>query len=287
MAWAKLDTDVLGDVKLMRASRKGARHLQLWPWLIAFAKAADDGGRLSVGGLPADPEDIASQIPSTRARDVSVCCENLLEIGVLVVDDDGAYRLTNWSRHQHSYPSDDPAAVAERVRDHRAKQRAAKSGHHENPLHVTSGNEPDVTNGNESVKRGALAREQSREEQSREEEITKVVTASFAEAWLAYPKRAGTNSRHDAERAWDARLKVGTPSALMLAGTKRYRAFCEQQGQVGTPYVMQASRFFGTGRHFEELWTAEDPMPPLYGADGTTYTPEWLAWNERQEKRST
>lgn len=153
MAWAKLHTDVLGDVKLMRATRKGAKNLVLLPWLIAFAKAADDGGRLSVGGIPAEPDDIAPLIPDTKSTQVAACCAGLQEIGVLERDPDGAYRFAQWSKRADAYPSDEPEAVRERVRQHRAKQR-------EQSLHVT--------NGNESAKRGALAREVE-EEESREE----------------------------------------------------------------------------------------------------------------------
>lgn len=124
MAWAKLWTDILGDTKLMRAARKGARNLQLTPWLFAFAKEANDNGRLTVGGVPADPEDIANLIPCCRPRDVTVACIHLLEIRVLVRDSDGAYRFLNWGKRQgRTPPSDEPEAVTERVRRHRARKR--------------------------------------------------------------------------------------------------------------------------------------------------------------------
>lgn len=84
----------------MRAARKGARNLVLMPWLLAFAKEANDNGRLTVGGKPADPEDISSKIPGCKPREVAVCCIHLVEIEILARDDDGAYRFTNWDKRQ-------------------------------------------------------------------------------------------------------------------------------------------------------------------------------------------
>jgi hypothetical protein len=45
--YAKLWCDIVGDQKLMRAARKGGKHLDKLPWLIAKAKERNDNGRLS------------------------------------------------------------------------------------------------------------------------------------------------------------------------------------------------------------------------------------------------
>ncbi|HET7552168.1 MAG TPA: hypothetical protein VFK04_12830 [Gemmatimonadaceae bacterium] len=81
----------------------------------------------------------------------------------------------------------------------------------------------------------------------------------FEAAWAAYPKRAGSNSRADARKAWTARVRGGAREADMLAGMRRYAAFCEATGKVGTEWVMQAARFFGPGLHFEQPWTPPAP----------------------------
>jgi hypothetical protein len=78
--------------------------------------------------------------------------------------------------------------------------------------------------------------------------------AAFESAWSAYPKRAGGNSRAEALKAWNARVKSGKRAEDMIAGVKRYSAFCEAKGNVGTEYVKQASTFFGPSLHFEEEW---------------------------------
>ncbi|SAZ42469.1 helix-turn-helix domain-containing protein [Citrobacter amalonaticus] len=82
----------------------------------------------------------------------------------------------------------------------------------------------------------------------------------FEQAWQAYPKRAGGNSKAAAFKAWKARLKDGVKPEDMLAGVKRYAAYVRTTGSVGTQYVKQAATFFGPDRHFEEAW--QTPSAP-------------------------
>jgi hypothetical protein len=44
----------------------------------------------------------------------------------------------------------------------------------------------------------------------------------FEQAWQAYPKRAGGNSKAAAWKAWKARIKDGVNTEAMLAGVNRY-----------------------------------------------------------------
>ncbi len=81
------------------------------------------------------------------------------------------------------------------------------------------------------------------------------VDDGFEAAWSAYPKREGANPKNKAHSAWKARLKDGVTAEVMLAGVARYAAYCQAKGSVGTEYVMQAQRFFGKGREFENPWT--------------------------------
>lgn len=85
----------------------------------------------------------------------------------------------------------------------------------------------------------------------------------FAEAWQQYPKRAGANPRREAEQAWNARVREGVDPAVMLDGVKRYRAFLEATGKVGSEFVQQGKRFFGKARSFEEHWQVVDAEPDL------------------------
>lgn len=84
----------------------------------------------------------------------------------------------------------------------------------------------------------------------------------FAEAWAAYPKRAGGNSKADALKAWKARIAAGVEPSRMIEGVKRYAAFCQATNRIGTEYVKQAATFFGPALHFDEDWAAPAPTRP-------------------------
>ena len=179
MAWAKLHTDILGDRKLMRAAREGATGLHLLPWLIAFAKQADDDGRLTVGEEPANPVDIAETIPGVTPKMVGECLTSLTKIGVLVTDSDGkTLRLAAWERRSGTKPSDNPERIHARVKAHR--ERKSKEDNEavtpRNALH--------------HPRRNATEKKREREEQNRGDENPSPRKAAadtwvtpFADAW--------------------------------------------------------------------------------------------------------
>lgn len=98
------------------------------------------------------------------------------------------------------------------------------------------------------------------------------VPEAFEEAWQAYPKREGSNSRRAAVKAWNARVRAGVDPAELVAGVRRYAAFCAAKGSIGTAYVKQAAAFFGPDAHWSEQWAvqaeqasmqpAQRPAPP-------------------------
>ena len=83
----------------------------------------------------------------------------------------------------------------------------------------------------------------------------------FEEAWRVLPKRSGTNSKRDAFKAWQARVKDGEKPEDILAGCQRYAAFCEATGKIGTEYVMQGATFFGPSLHFQGDFKAPTAKP--------------------------
>ena len=154
MAWVKLHTDILGDPKLMRATRKGARHLVLLPWIIAFAKHADDDGRLTVNSEPAEPDDIAQLIPGATRTQVKNCLEELKSIGVLV-EDGSVLTFSRWDVRA-GRASDSKDATRERKR----QQRLRSKGH------------GDVTRDTPVTSRNGHALEKEKEEE-KEKEVEK------------------------------------------------------------------------------------------------------------------
>lgn len=77
-------------------------------------------------------------------------------------------------------------------------------------------------------------------------------SSEFEEAWKRYPKRSGNNPKADALKSWNARIKEGVAPAAMLAGVDRYAAWCAVTDKIGTETVMQAVRFFGKSKLFEQ-----------------------------------
>lgn len=106
MAWVKLHTDILGDRRLMEGAASGLRGLELLPWFMAFARRADDRGRLTVAGAPADPEDVASGIPGATPGRVAIATLSLLKIRAVQFDSDGALRIANryWRGARRAIP---------------------------------------------------------------------------------------------------------------------------------------------------------------------------------------
>jgi uncharacterized protein YdaU (DUF1376 family) len=85
---------------------------------------------------------------------------------------------------------------------------------------------------------------------------------TFLKAWDRYPKRHGDNPKRTAFQAWNARLKAGRSELEMLAGVARYAVRCEQDGKIGTEFIMQAKRFFGPDEPFKNAWdAAAEPKP--------------------------
>ena len=85
----------------------------------------------------------------------------------------------------------------------------------------------------------------------------KIYPNEFEQIWSVYPKRAGGNSKSDAFKAWNARIRDGTTTAEILAGVERYAAFVKAEGILNTQYVKQAKTFFGPGMHFSEPWAIQ------------------------------
>lgn len=259
--YAKLWTDILDDPKLIRGARLGAKRLVLLPWLIAFAKRADDGGRLSVAGLPAEPVDIARSVPGATPRHIEEASTELQSLGILARDDDGALRFAAWHRRNWMAPSDTKEMVRERVTKHRARKRGDVTGNVTTPVtrDVTTEVTTEVTNAVTTPVTTARSRDKDLDKDlDKDEDIASV---SFDRVWRAFPRRAGANPRRGAEQAWNARIRDGEDPAVMAAGAERYRLYCETEGMTGGPYVMQGKRFFGPGKEYLEPWlpAPEDP----------------------------
>ncbi|EPD1305894.1 helix-turn-helix domain-containing protein [Enterobacter cloacae complex sp. ECL411] len=126
---------------------------------------------------------------------------------------------------------------------------------------VNSKHDPQVNSKQESQELGVCSKAYSENRSSKEN-----YSNEFEQAWQAYPKRAGGNSKAAAWKAWKARIKDGVTTVAMLAGVDRYAAYVRATGSAGTQYVKQAATFFGPDRHFDESWQA--PAVAVSGRSG-------------------
>ncbi len=83
----------------------------------------------------------------------------------------------------------------------------------------------------------------------------------FEAAWQTRPKRAGSDDKRLAYRAWKARLAEGHTPEEMIAGWLAYRAYLEVAGKIGTEFVMQGATFLGPADppHFDHDWALPKP----------------------------
>jgi hypothetical protein len=98
----------------------------------------------------------------------------------------------------------------------------------------------------------------------------------FWAVWQDYPKRAGSNSRQAALKAYSARKRSGVSEQAMLDGVRLYAAYIRATGKEHTEYVRQAATFFGPDRHWEESWDIPATAGERKGSSTTAMLQEWV-----------
>lgn len=90
-------------------------------------------------------------------------------------------------------------------------------------------------------------------------------TDEFEEAWTAYPSRPGA-SKKETFKAWNARLKAGVEVESLIAGVRRYAAYCRDM-KTDPQYIKQPATFFGPDEHYKANWsvTANPRASPAGG----------------------
>jgi hypothetical protein len=156
MLFATFDVDLPDDPLFIALEAAG----EPWPWwwmrIVQAAKRHNRRGRVcQADGRPFTARDLAlvHHRNIQRAEEWGQMLETCMGLGLLVQDDDGAYRIANW-RRWHRSPSDDPDAIRDRV----AKYRLGRDS-----TSVTSGN-GTVTSGNGTVTGGNGCNESASEQ---------------------------------------------------------------------------------------------------------------------------
>lgn len=183
-------------------------------------------------------------------RTLDEVARRLEEVGLI---DRNTLQPVKWDDRQMR--SDADPTSNERKRRQRERQKAAGSEAGKGDTEESRGTVTEVTRTEEDTDTD------TEEDRNTSPAASRPATAegdrqpsTFEQAWSAYPTRAGGNSRADACKAWKARVKAGADPVAMLAGVRRYAAFCVAENKVGTAYVKQAATFFGPGEHWTEDW---------------------------------
>ena len=165
---------------------------------------------------------------------------------IVLIDDDRnwGWRIVNYDYYKQLASRDDKRTKdAARLADKRANAKKVNGGAGVANSRSESQSVADVAYVNVNVnvnKKDTTASNESNE--------------NFENVWNFYPKRAGSNPKSKALKAWNARVKQGEDPQSMHDGAWRYMEFCAKTGKEHTEYVKQAATFFGPDKHYLELW---------------------------------
>lgn len=81
----------------------------------------------------------------------------------------------------------------------------------------------------------------------------------FEMLWREKPKRPN-QSKPDARKAYNARIREGTPHADLLAGLRRYNEFCRLE-ETEPRYCKHLATFLGPGEHWKKPWKSKGKVP--------------------------
>lgn len=126
---------------------------------------------------------------------------------------------------------------------------------------VTPESESQNANSMHTVTPEYAPTERNGTERPEKNKLTRAADAAperFDEFWTLYPRRSGSNPKKAALAQWRLRVREGSTADEMITGAQRYRELMEATDKIGTEFVMQAVRFLGRDKHFEDELT----LPP-------------------------
>jgi len=168
----------------------------------------------------------------------------LLDSGLI----DDRFQPVAWEKRQ--FRSDADSTAAERKRRQRERERTSTNG--DTVKSRVTGT--DVTRTDTDTDTDT---DQKKPPNPPAGSKTEVADALFDQAMSEYPKRVGGDSRPDARKAWNARIKAGVKPEDIIDGVKRYAAHIRAKGKEHTEFVKRSCTFFGPGEH----WKADYATP--------------------------
>jgi hypothetical protein len=175
------------------------------------------------------------------------------------LDADG--KIRNWDKRQ--FKSDNST---ERVREHRERKRNEIETFQERPQKQIQITDTD----SEKIQATAAV-------------PPRVEPCEFGELKKIFPKRAGDQPWPAALQACNARLRENHTWDEILAGARRYAAFCEATGKVRTEIVMQAKRFVGPSKPFLNDWSLPATKAEVRQDRSISASEQWLREQEAKD----
>ncbi len=245
IAWIKLKTDMFDHekIKVIESMPEADTILVVWVKILVLAAKANASGFLMIAENVPYTEDMLAAVVGRPLNTVRMALQTFRRLAMIDPAAD-MIRIKNWEVHQNVDGMDRIRQQNRlRVEKYREKQKLIGCNVTGNVTETPS-NAADIDKEEDKEKRN-------------------IYSAEFESAWNDYPKRAGSNSKKEAYRAWNARLKEGHTTEAMHEGTKRYAAYCKATDRLGTEYVMQAATFFGPDDppKFSNDWTPPPKRP--------------------------
>lgn len=210
MKWIKIVTDIIDDEKMLmiemmcKGSRRDTVQL-LWFETLALAGKLNEGGRLTVNGIPMDEKALAKKF-RRAGRTVAFAFDMFIKLGMVTRDEDGAFCVVNWSRYQSdmSEKADKSEYDKKRYQEKKAKADEAdepseksekKVKKSENSTFFTGQNKNKNKNKNissssslsPSSKKEGEEEEEEEEEEEKNELVDRIVD-SYNRICTSYPK---------------------------------------------------------------------------------------------------
>jgi hypothetical protein len=148
-----------------------------------------------------------------------------------------------------------------------------------NKKHVGSENDPCVCEEKIDDKKEEKQKKRQEQKESFTNEFDSVIW------WDGYPRRAGTENKAGGREQYIARRREGEPMEKLRTCAANYLEHCKKEGCINTPYVMQASRFFGKkGIYLEYLEEKKQPVVDLKKGEDEFYAKYKAMWGSVADK---
>jgi len=215
------------------------------------------------GRLEDKPKKIAAQVLPYDDYDVDSALESLAEAGFIqryAANNVQYIQVVNFAKHQNPHKNEAESSIPA-PEQHSTSTVQAPEQHTTNPadslLLIPDSFNP-IT---ESLSIDSLILGDESPGRKTEKPEPGERTENFERLWAKRPPRAGNDPKHEARKAFNARMNEGEDVAEIENGLDRYCRFIEATGKAGTEYVMQFATFLGPSKNYLQGWTPPRILP--------------------------